>query len=320
MVLPQSPSDGGADDPSSELGEVSPRPVLSDLTVIVPTVGRDVLSRAANSIARGSWWPSRMIVVDQSEGDLVGGLTERLSSAGIRVDRVPAPRRGVAAGRNRGIERVRTRWFVISDDDHEVSHPWLERMHHHLERRRAAIVTGMVAPAAPRVPSSTLDERFAVHTRPMLARDPLFAGNMGTSMDVISRVGPFDEADALEGAEDNEWGYRAMRLGIPIVYAPDAKVVHLDWRDAGEIEATYRRYARAQGAFYGKYLRRGDPFIALRAARDVVRGPWLLGRGVVSRNHELTMLGRAESSGILPGILRGLRIPDPSRRGGWRRS
>jgi GT2 family glycosyltransferase len=137
---------------------------------------------------------------------------------------------------------------------------------------------------------------------------------MGTSVDIVSRVGPFDESEALEGAEDNEWGYRAIRLGVPIVYAPDAKVIHLDWRDARGIEATYRRYARAQGAFYGKHLRHGDPFIALRAARDTLRGPWMLGRGLVGRNAELTMIGRAESAGILPGILNGLRIRGSSDR------
>jgi GT2 family glycosyltransferase len=255
-----------------------------------------------------------MVVVDQSATDLVVRLTESLSSSGMDVDRVTAPRLGVAAARNRGIEQVRTGWFVISDDDHRVTEDWLDHMHHHLGRHRSAVVTGMVAPAAPGVPSSTTDDVPFVHTRPLLTRDPLFAGNMGTSMEIVSRVGPFDETEALEGAEDNEWGYRAIRLGVSIVYAPDAKVIHLDWRDRRGIEATYRRYARAQGAFYGKHLRRGDLFIALRAARDVARGPWLFGRGVASRNAELTMLGRTESAGILPGILNGLRIRGSPRR------
>jgi len=69
----------------------------------------------------------------------------------------------------------------------------------------------------------------------------------------------------------------------------------------------YRRYARGQGAFYGTWLRRGDPFIALRAARDLLRVPWLLLRGLVTRNSELIAMGRGEMLGLLPGIAAGLR-------------
>jgi hypothetical protein len=71
----------------------------------------------------------------------------------------------------------------------------------------------------------------------------------------------------------------------------------------------YRRYARGQGAFYGTWLRRGDRFIAWRAARDLVRAPWLLARGVVTRNTELISMGRGEVAGLLPGIVAGLRNP-----------
>ena len=95
----------------------------------------------------------------------------------------------------------------------------------------------------------------AVHTRPLRDRDPLFTGNMGTELATFRRVGPFDESPSLAGAEDNDWGYRALQLGVPIVYAPEVAVTHLDWRDTRELAVVYRRYARAQGGFYGKHLR-----------------------------------------------------------------
>jgi hypothetical protein len=84
-------------------------------------------------------------------------------------------------------------------------------------------------------------------------------------------------------------------------------VTHLDWRDLHELRATYRRYARAQGGFYGKHLRGRDLYIAGRALRDVIRGPWLMLRAAVTRNPELAVIGRAEACGILPGILAGYR-------------
>jgi GT2 family glycosyltransferase len=282
---------------------------LPELTVIIPTVGRPTLEQVMRSIVTGSCWPSRIVIVDQSEGDDVAGTIERYGAQGLALDHVRAPRRGVAAGRNRGIERVITRWFAINDDDQRVDHDWLQRMHRQLESSSNAVVTGMVAPETPEVPSSTTDEKPAVHRRPMLHRDPLFAGNMGTSTTVVAKVGLFDESTPLDGAEDNDWGYRAMRLGIPIVYAPEVRVTHVAWRDEAGIASTYRRYARAQGAFYGKHLRHGDPFIALRAARDLLRGPWLLLRSVAAQNPDLQLLGRAELAGILPGIIAGFRMP-----------
>jgi hypothetical protein len=93
---------------------------------------------------------------------------------------------------------------------------------------------------------------------------------------------------------------------VPIVYEPALVVGHLAWRDGSELAATYRRYAHGQGCFYGKWLRRGDLFIAVRAARDLLRGPWLVLRGLMTGNRALARLGRAEVAGIGPGILAGL--------------
>jgi GT2 family glycosyltransferase len=278
--------------------------------VVIPTVGRATLEDVAGSIASGTRLPARIVIVDQSGGTDVARLAGSLERRDIAVDVVRAPRRGVAAARNRGIECVTTRWFVIDDDDQRVAAGWLEAMHQRLLAHPGSVITGMVAPGGPSVPSSTLDPTPMVHTRPLLRRDPLFAGNMATSLDVFTQIGPFDEGAPLDGAEDNDWGYRALRSGVPIVYAPEVVVTHLDWRDEASIAATYRRYARAQGAFYGKHLRHGDPFIALRAARDLARGPWLLLRAAITRNRPLAVLGRAEVAGILPGIVAGVRMSD----------
>jgi hypothetical protein len=287
------------------------RRAIPDLTLVIPTIGRETLRGVVDSIAIGEVWPTRVVVVDQSDGKDVALLTASLQGRGVPVDVVRAPLRGVAAARNRGIERVATRWFAINDDDQRVAADWLACMHRRLLAHPGAVITGMVAPGGPNVPSSTTDTRPMVHTRPLLRRDPLFAGNMATSLEVYSRVGPFDERSALNGAEDNDWGYRALRYGVPIVYAPEVIVTHLDWRDESEVASTHRRYARAQGAFYGKHLRHGDPFIALRATRDLARGPWLLLRAGISRDRWLAALGRAEVTGILPGIVAGVRMPDP---------
>jgi GT2 family glycosyltransferase len=279
-----------------------------DLTVVVPTVGRPVLSACLGALAAGSTLPGRVIVVDQSRSPAVAGWAASLRGAGVEAVHLPSRQTGAAAARNRGLEQAGTRFVAAVDDDCCVAADWAERLLRRLRSHRAAIVTGRVDPEGEQpVPSTITATVPAVHLRPLPDRDPLFTGNMGAELDTFSRVGPFDESPALAGAEDNDWGYRALRLGVPIVYAPEVAVTHLDWRDPDQLEAIYGRYARAQGGFYGKYLRRGDLFIAGRAARDLLRGPWLMLRAAATHNDELAVLGRAEVRGILPGILLGLR-------------
>jgi GT2 family glycosyltransferase len=285
--------------------------VLDDLSVVVPTLGRPVLEQCLDSMAAGSRWPGRLVLLDQGTNSEVAVWVRRLQARGLAIDHVRSQQRGVAAARNRGVERVSTPLFAVNDDDQCVAVDWLERMHARLRARPDGIITGRVEPAAPGVPSSTSSMVPVVHTRPLFDRDPLFAGNMGLSRTTMAKIGPFDEAASLNGAEDNDWGYRALRLGVPIIYAPDVAVTHLDWRDLHELRATYRRYARAQGGFYGKHLRGRDPYIAGRALRDVIRGPWLVLRAAVTRNPELAVIGRAEACGILPGIVAGYRDARP---------
>jgi GT2 family glycosyltransferase len=147
----------------------------------------------------------------------------------------------------------------------------------------------------------------AVHRRPRLSFDSLSGGNMGTSLAVVERVGLLDEDACVATAEDGEWAYRALRAGVPIVYAPDVVVSHVGWRNAAERAAQYASYARSHGGFYGKYLARGDAFIALRALLHELRAlrRWL--RGAWSGDQDLALNGRAYFTGLLPGVVAGIR-------------
>jgi GT2 family glycosyltransferase len=133
---------------------------------------------------------------------------------------------------------------------------------------------------------------------------------MGFAVRLLDRIGWFDEHPSLASAgEDNEWAHRALRTGVTIIYDPSVAVGHLARHAPADLPALYWRYARGQGAFYGTWLRRGDGFIARRAARDLARAPWLLVRGLVTGNSELISMGRGDLAGLLPGIIAGLRNP-----------
>jgi GT2 family glycosyltransferase len=280
------------------------------MTVVIPTLGRDMLEGCLQSILDGNARPARVIVVDQGANPAVASWIERVESQGIACEHLRSAQRGAAAARNRGIERVTTRFIAATDDDCRVAPDWLTRMDARLRDHPDSFVTGRVEPLGAAsdgsVAPSLIETREPdVHTRRLLKRDPLFSNNMGFARAVVDRIGPMDERDCVRFAEDAEWSYRALRSGVRIVYAPDVVVSHLAWRDSTELARTYGRYARSQGGFYGTYLRRGDGFIALRAAFDLARGPWLLVRGMTTRNAELSAIGRAYLTQLPAGILEG---------------
>jgi GT2 family glycosyltransferase len=283
--------------------------VCSDLSVVVPTVGRSLLKGCLDSIADGTAWPAELIVVDQSSSSDVEAWVEVLRARGLQIRLVQSKERGIAAATNRGLERVRTNFVATTHDDCRVRSNWLETLSRRVRDIGDAVLTGRVEPEGDGIVLTVItSDRPAVYTEPLTDGDVLFPPNMALPRRLLDRVGYFDEHPSLWFAgEDNEWAYRVLRSGVPIVYDPNVTVSHVAWQQASELTTLYRRYARGQGGFYGKYLRRADPFIARRALRDLARGPWLLARGLVTRNHMLIAMGRGEVMGILPGLIAGLR-------------
>jgi GT2 family glycosyltransferase len=155
--------------------------------------------------------------------------------------------------------------------------------------------------------STVLSRTPQRHTRPQLRVHPFVGGNVGMAMDVVRRIGGFDEHPCLASAEDSDYGYRALRLGITIAYDPDVVLYHYHWRDEGERASRYADYARSQGGFYGTHLRRGDPLVAVQVLRAAVRSPLRWVRGLLSGNAEMARNGRISTLHLLPGILAGVR-------------
>ncbi|MGH7544430.1 MAG: glycosyltransferase family 2 protein [Gemmatimonadota bacterium] len=289
-------------------GVAGTRPVFDDISVVIPTLGRETLVECLERIADGDAWPARVILVDQGDNPLVAEWVAGQTGRGLAVEHHRAPRRGRAAAVNRGLERVRTRFVAITDDDCFVAPDWLRRLAEHLRRTPDTIVTGRVEPLGEEEVVALVTSRVpATYRRPRLRHDSLSGGNMGAAMTVLEKIGPLDEDPCLATAEDCEYSYRALRRGVPIAYAPDVLVTHLGWRDAGQREATYRSYARSRAGFYGKYLRRGDWFIALRVGVQLLRSSrrWLA--GVVTGDAERVLNGRANVMGLVPGLVAGWR-------------
>jgi GT2 family glycosyltransferase len=283
-------------------------PVAADVSVVIPTLGRELLEGCLDSIAAGTVWPAEVIVVDQGSTRVTAPWIARIERRGLAITHVPSRQTGIAAGTNRGLERVRTPFVATTHDDCRVREDWLQRLAVRVRTVGDAILTGRVEPDGEGIVLTIVTSpEAATYTRPMIDRDVLYPPNMSFPLRVLERVGYLDEHPSLRLAgEDNEWAYRALRAGVPIVYDPDVAVLHHGWQGRDALRSMYRRYARGQGAFYGKYLRRADAFIARRVVRDLIRAPWLLLRGAITGNDDLLAMGLGEVVGLPVGLLAGL--------------
>jgi GT2 family glycosyltransferase len=292
------------------LSEIEPRPIAEDISIVIPTLGRPIFEESLYWMVRGTLWPQAIIVIDQGSNPDVAAMLDKVRTLGIDARYFPSTQRGRAAGINRGLEQVQTRFVTLTDDDCFVETDWLEQMVAHLRQHPEGIVTGRVEPAGDDMIVVVTSREPAFYRKPRLRFDSMSGGNMGTSMVLFHRVGFFDEHPSMATAEDAELAYRALRRGAYIVYAPDCGVRHFGWRDKAKRNIQYQGYARSHGGFYGKYLRKGDGFIAIRAVMHFGRALRRWGRGTLTGDEEMALLGRAYVFGLLPGILTGMRRND----------
>jgi GT2 family glycosyltransferase len=264
------------------------------VTVAIPTIGRlDPLRRCLESLTACDPAPAEILVVDQSHDPALGALVDHV--AGDRAHVVPSHGLGVARSRNDGLRAATHDIVLVTDDDCTVPADWASAGWQLATAHPGAIVTGRVLPVGDaRAVPSTKDHPVPVDLSSERRGGWLFGNNMALPRAAVLDLGGFDERFGPdEAAEDNEFCYRWLRAGRPLRYEPSLVVEHHDWRSPEELERLYVRYARGEGFFYAKHLRRGD----LRMLRFVVRD---LAWGV---------------RGIASGLLKGRESWTDSRRG-----
>lgn len=288
--------------------ECESKPVLNDISIVIPTLGRPILEVCLVKIIAGSRWPRALIIVHQGDQPTVRDWVKLVNEIGIEAVYIHSFERGKPAAINIAFAHMQTRFVCMIDDDCFVHSDWLQNMYTRLQTNPDRIITGRVEPAGNETVAIVRSSDSSVQFRPKLSFDLLSGGNMGAAMSVIRRVGPFDEDPLLRNAaEDAEWGYRALKKGIPIAYAPEVVVSHFGWRDGKEKSDRFKAYAYSHGCFYGKYLRQGDWFILARAIGHFVRALRRWARARLNGDAELAMHGRAYCLNLLPGMLAGMR-------------
>ncbi len=284
------------------------RRIDPEITLLIPTLGRSLIHDCLNSVVCGKKWPGQIIVVDQGGNLDIAGWLDQIAEQGIATQYVRSNETGRSQALNQGLRLVESAFVLITDDDCLVDEAWIDTLARHLREHPDRVFTGRIlASGEERVLTTVLSQAPVVARKPGLYFDRLSGGNLAAPMTAFRRVGLFDEDSCVAYSEDGEWAYRALRNGLEIGYVPDSIISHRGWRTLEERTQQYARYGRTRAAFVGKYLRRGDMFLALRALLNLGRATrrWLL--GTLRGDRDLATHGRSYVLYFLPGAIQGFR-------------
>jgi GT2 family glycosyltransferase len=279
--------------------------ISNNLTVVIPTVGRNCLRDSVRAIANGSVRPAHLVIAHQGPIGALDPMLEEFAQLGLKVRYVHSDQTGPGPCRNAGIRCVTTEFFATTDDDCIADAKWIEEVTAALTAHPQEIATGRVLASEPGAPSTYTSEESRVYTSVPLAGGHFCGGNFATALTVFQDVGPFDETELIRFCEDPEWAYRALARGHRIRYLPQITVTHLHWRDNQNMELVYRNYARSQGGWYGRQLRQGDVSFLIRLFYELMRGSkrWLL--GALRGDYLRKVMGRAYVVDLLRGLAAG---------------
>jgi GT2 family glycosyltransferase len=275
------------------------------VSVVIATVGpASRIAACLTSISECNPRPGEIIVVDQSGDEAVRAAVADFLHAGAKL--LTSPVRGKSPAVNLGIRAAMHEIVCLTDDDCTVERSWVEAARIHLSAHPESIVTGRVLPGGDAAGVASLvgleeprDYTGQIHD------DVLFGCNMACLRSRVMALGGFDYR--VELVEDNDLCYRWLRAGQQLHYDPSLLVWHHAWRSPPELERQFRGYARSQGIFYAKHLRREDFGVVRFLVRDARRAARGIASRIVHGRREWPDARRAIPGGVIVGLITGWR-------------
>jgi GT2 family glycosyltransferase len=200
---------------------------MTDISVVVPTRNRAGRLRAllASLAQQESAPPFEVVVVDNASDDdtlVAVADADADTEAHILAIHLPQPL-GPAVARNRGWRAARGELVVFTDDDVVATPHWLAALAAAHGRDPEAVIQGRTIPD-PREAS-----RLSAFARSQAASGPgpwFQTCNIAYPRTLLERLGGFDESFWEAAGEDTDLGWRAVEVGVRVVYEPAAENWH----------------------------------------------------------------------------------------------
>jgi glycosyltransferase involved in cell wall biosynthesis len=220
-----------------------------------------------------------LIIVDNNSSDNTKEVMDSfIDKSSLHVKYVIERNQGVSHARNMGIQEANGDIIAFTDDDCIVDRYWITSIlkEFHSDESiagiggRVLLYNKMDRPISIRVHA----ERTILPSTDRILK--LMIGcNMAFARPVFDEVGIFDTdfgvGSRFASSEDLDFLYRVYKKGLKIVYSPDILVYHNHGRRSDEqIKSLMQGYAIGRGAFYCKYILRGDKDIVYFAYEEMM--------------------------------------------------
>jgi glycosyltransferase involved in cell wall biosynthesis len=228
-------------------------------------------------------WSVEIIVVDNGSTDATGTVvaSERAAGDRLSVRYLVEPRQGKAFAVNTGTAAAAGSIVAFLDDDVEAEPAWLGEIVEAFHRDPGlGLLAGRVVGAEAGARTATTRASDETVLNPDRSLEGLVLGcNLAARPEVIGAVrGRDTRLGPGRGLayEDIDFVYRALRRGVQGRFSPLPVVVHRLGERNRRVE-----YLRGRGAYYVKFIVRGDRTVA-RQAWGELNSLWLdFRRGVV---------------------------------------
>jgi len=212
-------------------------------SVVIPTLNHpEAIKRTLNALNTQTVRADQyeVIVVDDGSAEEHRSAIERFVALLTGIDATfiyQGVNSGKAKAVNAGLRRAKYELVLLTDDDCVPAEDWIGshiRIHERI-RGSASVVGHITLPFewinasnfCRYINSRYIGNRFnrSGNGKPLVVPPKFFSGgNVSVPLEILIRVGMFNES--ISRGQDVELGFRLWEAGIPLIYCPNASIVH----------------------------------------------------------------------------------------------
>jgi glycosyltransferase involved in cell wall biosynthesis len=214
-----------------------------EFSVVIPTYNRlSHLRLTLQSIFGQEYNDYEVIVVDDGSTDGTDSYLRSLVAPKLKW--IFQNNRGPAAARNTGIKLAQGKFIAFTDDDCAVPKNWLKNFHEVFSSTEADIVGGAVRNICKdnifSETSQHITNYFVEYLQQKGKQSPfLTSNNIAYRVDVLKKVGGFNECFKRAGGEERALNLKIINNGGKSIFSPDIIVDH-------NHDMNFRKYTRQQ--------------------------------------------------------------------------